>query len=352
VKTESIGFNNNQDDIMRFFQDGLSRLLIIGMNDLACEAAKFCKDNGIEVFVFSGQRFKDLQSIEDENRTCYERMDAIGLNIEELDKLEVDRLSKFKSKDCAVFSFDSPFIFKKDIITFFDGKLFNEHGAHLPHGKGGGGFSWRIMEDDREGNVLFHLLTEGIDAGPIIHQKGFVFPETCRKPLDFMEYQHALNKIELRNFLSRLKNNHDFKIIEQDEFFASYMPRLHTPSQAYIDWSWDVEYIRRFILAFSEPYEGAKTFINGKKIFIYDCYVDSKQIHTHPYKFGIIYNITAEGLRVACKNGTLVITDFRTENLEQIQLGDRFYTPTTGMDNVFSSRVIYTPKGLKKGLEE
>ena len=45
------------------------------------------------------------------------------------------------------------------------------------------------------------------------------------------------------------------------------MPRLNTPTHSYINWNWDAKDIVSFINAFSDPFQGARTFLN-KKLFI------------------------------------------------------------------------------------
>jgi len=126
------------------------------------------------------------------------------------------------------------------------------------------------------------------------------------------------------------------------------MPRLHTATQAYIDWSWDVEHIYRYILAFSEPYQGAKSYINGRKVYLYDAYVDKKVVHTHPYKYGIIFSIDDDNLKIACNGGSLVVSKYNIDGNYRPQLGDRFYTPDSILNDIYSSRVIYTADGLKE----
>ena len=49
----------------------------------------------------------------------------------------------------------------------------------LPIDAGGGGFSWRIMRNDRLGNCLVHLVDEGIDTGPILKNNEFIFSNDC-----------------------------------------------------------------------------------------------------------------------------------------------------------------------------
>jgi len=334
--------------MMRFFNKGMRRLVIIGMNDLACEAAQFCKNQGIDVRCISAPRFRDLPSLDPAFTLCAERMHSLGVEVEEMTSVPADSVAESGENERAAFSFDSPFIISQEVIDAFNKVVFNEHGAHLPHGKGGGGFSWRILEDDRDGNVLFHLLTVEIDGGPIVYEKPFVFPSDCRKPADFYAYQHQQNVDGLKDFLSLLLANEEFKVREQDSYFESYMPRLNTREQAFIDWSWDVHQIYHFILAFSDPYEGAKSYIGDKLVYIKDAFIDEKAIHTHPFKFGIVFNITNNSLRVTCKNGTLVITEWEAPDGFSVNLGDRLYTTRDLLDSIREERIIYTPKGQNK----
>ncbi len=333
---------------MKFFERGLSRLIIVGMGDVACRAVEFCTSNDIEVAVVSGPRFRDLPSVDPDFGTCYERMRHLGVEIDEVADIGDGYLSKYKCDDCAVFSVASPFTFDRDTIDQFDGVVFNDHGAHLPHGKGGGGFSWRILENDREGVVLIHLVTTEVDAGPIVYREPFVFPDACRKPLDFMEFQYRKSVPGLEDFLARLRDNAEFTPVPQDDYFGSFMPRLHTASQAFIDWSWEAGEIRSFVLAFSEPYEGAKTFVQKQLVYVRDCYVDQRITHGHPFTRGIIFNITEEGLRVACRGGTLVITEFEVAEGTTLDPGDRLHTPASRLEAAFEGLVVYTASGLKR----
>ena len=260
---------------------------------------------------------------------------------------QVSLLKKYVRADAAAFSFDSSFIIKQPTIDLFDGRIFNEHGARLPLGKGGGGFSWRILEDDREGYVVFHLITEGIDAGPLVHERAFLFPESCRKPIDFMLYQHDQNVQDLKIFLEALIDNDDVPVVEQQHAFSSYLPRLNTAKHAYVNWDWSVREIRNFILAFSNPYEGAKTFCHGTKCFLKDCYVDTKTVHTHPFKAGIVFRLMDDKLFVACRDGTLVVTEYSLEGGKRVALGDRFFTPYAVFDESHVGRVFYGPDGMK-----
>lgn len=336
---------------MKFFENGLARLVIICVNDLACEAAKFCKEHSIDVAVVSSPRFRDLPTLLPEKGlpgTCDGRMKSLGFEIDEVSSIKNLYLKKYVREDAAAFSFDSSFIIKQPTIDLFGGRIFNAHWSRLPLGKGGGNFSWRILEDDREGYVVFHIITEGIDDGPLVNDRAFLFPDSCIKPIDYMIYQLDQNLRDLKIFLKALIDNEDVPVVPQHAAFSSYLPRLNTPIQGYINWDWSVRDIRNFILAFSDPYEGAKTFCHGIKCFIKNCYVDTKAVHTHPFKAGIVFKLWDDKLFVACRDGTLVVTEHSLDGGKSVTLGDRFFTPHEVLEKSLVDRVHYGTHGLKE----
>ena len=70
--------------------------------------------------------------------------------------------NNFNIKNTLFISLGSRLIFNSKVISFLNGNLVNFHGSRLPYDSGGGGFSWRIMRQDRIDNQLVHLVNEGI----------------------------------------------------------------------------------------------------------------------------------------------------------------------------------------------
>jgi methionyl-tRNA formyltransferase len=60
----------------------------------------------------------------------------------------------------------------------------------------------------------------------------------------------------------------DFRIRNQEEKDSTYFPRLNSLNQGFIDWEWDCGEALRFIRAFDDPYCGASTFLNERRVFI------------------------------------------------------------------------------------
>jgi len=94
----------------------------------------------------------------------------------------------FKIEETLFISLGSRLIFNSEAVEFFKNNLINFHGTRLPYDSGGGGFSWKIMRQDRIDNQLVHVIDSGIDTGPIIHYQSSIYPKDCIIPLDFENY--------------------------------------------------------------------------------------------------------------------------------------------------------------------
>ena len=67
------------------------------------------------------------------------------------------------------------------------------------------------------------------------------------------------------------------------------MPRLNTKIHGFIDWNWKAKHIVDFVNAFDEPYQGASTFIKGKKYLLKNAKLLKHKINFHPFQSGIIF---------------------------------------------------------------
>lgn len=214
-------------------------------------------------------------------------------------------------------------ILKNSEIKKFNGRLINLHGTLLPSNRGGGGQSWRVMRGLEMPGYTIHLLTSKLDAGDILKQESTEENNLKQKMIDGTS-----------DFLKSVLKGKDFKLITQDESKSTYWPRLNTKIHGFIDWSWSTNEIINFIKAFSE-YGGASTFINKKLIRIKKAHLVLDQKYFHPFQYGIIIRKN-KGVIIATKNGELLI-----ENIQNVLIGDRFYTPNRFLEKAYLTRIFY-----------
>lgn len=319
--------------------EGFRRLLILGVGEQVCDIAIFCARRGIRLQLFAGPRQA-------------EAVLAVRTHLPDLDATIVDSIRSAPTgpyatadRQTLVMSLGSPWIIRRDLIDLYEGRIINTHGAPLPEWRGGGGFSWRIMAGDRRGASCFHLVTEGLDDGPIIQLRPYEFPAHCRKPCDYIRHALEVEREAVVDLLDAIHEGRELAIARQEEAAATYFPRLSTDLQGYIDWCWPGSDIERFILAFSNPYDGASTFIGEQRVHLLDAKFSPTDTRWHPFMHGLIIYMGESVFHVAVDGGRLVVpADAISGALPR--LGDRFHTPPPMLERARAYRPVYTPAGL------
>ncbi len=250
-------------------------------------------------------------------------------------------------------SVSAPWIFKHDIIDKFGGRLFNSHGARLPRDRGGGGFSWRILRDERNGCSTLHEVAPRIDGGRIVEMHEYTFPSDARTPADYMAAALENDIAMLEGFVTKVLGGAPITTAAQDEHTATYWPRLNTDIHGHIDWNSSAFNVERFICAFDDPYPGARTTVNGDRaVRLKDCHASLSDGAFHPFQAGMVFRKSADALYVALIDGSLIVRRVLSEDgantLEDVRLGDRFVTPVSALEKARTTRASYTARGLNK----
>lgn len=328
----------------------IENFVLFGGGKFLVHVAMKLKSEGFKVVVFTADRHlnevidgKSLRVLLEENFIIYHESEDINKDA---------MVSDYISDKTIGLSFGAAWIFKKDFIDKFHGKLINFHGTRLPQNRGAGGFTWQILRQNKLGFCLMHQVDYGVDTGDIIKYREFLYPHSCKVPADFMEYHIKENISFFEEFLIEIKSKKNIECISQPEYLSIYWPRLNTLKQAFIDWSWGLKDIENFINAFDEPYAGGSTFLNNKRVFLKECYSDYNDGQFHPFQSGIVYRKSNKAIFIAAKEGTLILKKVMDEVnnniINDIRIGDRFFTPSKYLEDAKLFRATYTPSGLKE----
>ena len=332
----------------------VDQYILFGGGPLLCLTAGKLKQDSFSVFVVTSERHSVEQiTINGNSNKLIQTLknDDIDFDISKNPSQDSRILNRITENTIGI-SFGAAWIFKKQFINRFNGRLLNCHGSRLPQDRGGGGFSWRILRDDRTGVSLIHQIVPEVDAGNIILFNEYIFPNSCRYPIDYQTHSTTQYQALLNTFFALVKNEKSFELIAQQEYLSSYWPRLTTDVHGYVDWNWTLKEIERFICAFDDPYDGASTFLNDKKVRLMKCHSSINDGVFHPFQKGLIYRITGGNICVATEEGTLLINEVLDEDgvdmKQRIRVGDRLYTPMKYLEEAKQFRAMYTPKGLKE----
>lgn len=326
----------------------IEQIVCFGSGEVLVDAIQYAQELDFETAVVTAPR----QSSGTVRGTQFvDLLRSKGIKTVVTANLAEEAVQSLLGEDTVGLSFGAAWIFDESFIDRLNGALVNFHGSRLPQDRGGGGFSWRILRDDRMGYSQAHLIDESIDTGDILMSEEYHFPDECRTPADFDAYVNEKETAFVREFIDRLNAGREFDASAQPAYLSSYWPRLSTSDHGYVDWRWSLEEIVQFIRAFSDPYEGAKTFVRGQEVRLKDCDSLNSDGTFHPFQRGILYRKHNDRAYVATPDGTLIIGCILDENnesvLDDLALGDRFYTPMEQLERAKRTRVFYTPAGRR-----
>jgi methionyl-tRNA formyltransferase len=318
-----------------------SHLTLLGYSPLFAPLSGWAKKAGVGVTVLTAP-------------DQAEQVRQTGVDFTVLDKLDLAARERFPAAfapDAVAISFGARWIVRKaELEGLFHRRLLNAHGTRLPMDRGGGGFSWRIMRGDRIGCLLLHLVDEGIDTGPVAAREDYVIPAGLRTPAAI---QADYERRQADFVIAFLEQGAPMDaLLGQPDGIGAYYPRLHTPTHGWIDWSWPAEEIERFILAFDDPFPGARTCWREEIVIVRKAQLHFGETPHHPFQTGLVIRNNGRWLVVALRQGAcLIVEEALNESgeslLASIREGDRLFTPAAKLEAALQQRVVIGPQGMK-----
>jgi len=327
----------------------INRVILFGGNRPLFNFALNAKKKEVDVIIFTDE-FRLNMKI-NELGTLKQNLEKEELPYVETDTLSKELVFPYLNNMTVGFSICTFWIFKRDIIDLFHGNFYNYHGARLPKERGGGTFSWKILSQTRIGGLTIHKVESGIDTGDIVMYREFLFPSSCRLPIDYSNYTETIETELLLEFLVAIEKGSALKPIPQMDNYSLYWPLINTQLNGFINWDWSVDNIELFINAFDDPYQGASTFYREKRIYLKKCFKSCEEGIFHPFQAGIVFRKNDACLYVAAVGGCLVVKDVFDEDgnqiNEKITIGNRLHTPTVFLESAKKEKALYHSKGLK-----
>ncbi|MEK7097461.1 MAG: hypothetical protein AAB906_01275, partial [Patescibacteria group bacterium] len=103
---------------------------------------------------------------------------------------------------------------------------------------------------------------------------------------------------------------------------------------------------------FDDPYPGASTFCEDRRVFLKDAILFKAEEKYHPFTSGIVVRRNKDAIFVATTGNLLklgrVLDESGRDVKDEIKLGDRFYTPIAELDKSRQFSAVYGARGLKK----
>ena len=203
----------------------------------------------------------------------------------------------------------------------------NIHASLLPRWRGAAPIHRAIEAGDAETGVTIMQMDAGLDTGDMLL--------TGRVRIDAQETTASLHD-KLAELGGQLivealgqAARGELRPVKQPEDGVTYAHKIEK-AEALIDWSQAADVIARRIRAF-DPFPGAQTRLNGETLKLWRYELDSC-LRTEYGGFGTILSVDANGVRVACGDGVLRLTELQRAGGKRLPAADflRGFTLTPG----------------------
>ena len=175
-------------------------------------------------------------------------------------------------------------ILPKSFLSLSKKGAINLHGSLLPKYRGAAPIQHALLNGDALTGISTFLIDKNLDTGPIILQKKIPIME--EDTYDSLSDKMAGYGIDLIIKSLDLLAGNEFIPVPQAKNKVSYAPKISN-KMFEIDWSCSAKKIKNKVRALC--YKGAFTFLNGKRIKIYDSkVVDINKSSDIPGKIDVI----------------------------------------------------------------
>ncbi len=324
------------------------------------EAARLAREQGVKVYVFGVTRHLDeffdppSKSHPRTFRTVLEEEDISHFHVADINtSSELKSVITDKTMGIGI---GEAYTFTTETLELFKRRLYDFMIIRLPQYRGGAHSTWEILRGGRLGGwnvqqVNEEMIPGGFDSGGILKTHEYVIPASARIPQDYFAAADREGFALFQDFFSEVQSGKAFSFAKVQENFASYFPRLYTLKHGWINWSWTVQEIERFICAFDEPYAGASTYLHGKRIHLKSCQSDTIDGTFHPFMTGLVYRTFAGKVFIAAKDGSIIAERILDEQgidiTATIRIGQRLYTPQSELESAMMFSAEYNTEGLK-----
>ena len=165
-----------------------------------------------------------------------------------------------------LFSFYYRLMMKPRVLALPSRGALNLHGSYLPRYRGRAPVNWVLVNGESETGVTLHEMDEKPDHGAIVAQRRIAIARDDTA-LSLTRKLAAESRLLLREVYPKLMDGSAPRT-EQHHRQSSYFGG-RKPADGEIDWTQPAESIRNLVRAVTDPWPGAFTTIDGRRVLVW-----------------------------------------------------------------------------------
>ncbi len=221
-----------------------------------------------------------------------------------------------------IFSFYYRYLLPESILEIPRLGAFNLHGSYLPAYRGRCPVNWAIIKGEKSTGVTLHYMEKSPDSGDIVAQKRvpISFRDTAFTLFTKMEKASGILIRKTYPLIEKMKIKPHRQNFKKASYFGG-----RNPEDGLIHWENSAESIYNLIRAVAHPYPGAYTFIEGKKLFVWNAVLSKSRNTLKNIKQGIIIRVfPSTGMLIKTGKGLLLVKSVQLEGEKEIKGKDLF----------------------------
>lgn len=165
-----------------------------------------------------------------------------------------------------ILSFSYRNMIAEDILSVPRLGAFNMHGSLLPKYRGSAPINWAILNNEKQTGMTLHHMVKQANAGDIVDQEAVPIGKEDTAQDVFGKAVKAARLVLERQLEALTAGSAPRRA--QDESQATYFGG-RKPGDGRIDWTAGADSIYNLVRAITQPYPGAFTEVDGKKMLIW-----------------------------------------------------------------------------------
>ena len=208
-------------------------------------------------------------------------------------------------------------IIPNEILSLYDGHVYNIHASLLPIWRGAAPIHRAIEAGDKETGITIMRIIKQLDAGPMLMKEKV--PITKEDTTEILSKKLSeLGALMITDLLENIKGGKDIKFEEQNEKKATYAKKLNK-SESIISLNDTPEVLCKKIRAFN-PFPLVSTNFEGKNLKIIKARIYKKKINSN-LAIGKLYLYERE-LLLKLNSGILKLDEVRLEGKKTMIASD------------------------------
>jgi len=168
----------------------------------------------------------------------------------------------------AAISVNWPTLIAPEMLSVFPHGVINAHAGDLPRFRGNACPNWAILMGEERVVLTLHLMTPGLDDGPILLKRPFpIGPDTYIG--DVYRFMGEAIPAMFAEAVSGLEKGTITPVPQPEDSALSLRCFPRRPEDAEIDWGRTAHEIGRLVRASAEPFAGAYSHLEGERVVIW-----------------------------------------------------------------------------------